>query len=362
MLSISLRPKKFSDIYGQTAIIKELEKRKKNKDWPTALLLKGPTGTGKTTTAQIIAMTINCSNPEAKGDPCGQCPSCLSIIEERFDRNTTRVDGSQSSKGELVESTGIILSPMYDDKNVIIIEETDQLGKMAKLSLLKTLENPQKNTHYILLSMSNTGLPPELQARCQTYNFKAFTTSDVMYALKGTLERTGLWESEDIPKSFKLEGIRTIAETSDGSLRAAIQYLEKCLMGEYWTAEAIRENLGISDFSYTSNLLQLLLDGNPEFFKYFEGVDLQEFISYSYSILASTYAHRVSGYALVKDEYRASTKKMGESTNLESLLQVYDFMMERVEFLKKSYVTSKLAHYLNGVKAPIQRKVRRLSE
>ena len=362
MLSISLRPQKFSEIYGQTAIVQELEKRKKAKNWPTAILLKGSTGTGKTTTAQIIAMTINCTHPDANGDPCGKCPSCLSIIEERFDRNTSRIDGSQSSKGELIESIGsTTLSPMYDEKNVFIIEETDQLSPKAKLSLLKTLEVPQKNTHYILLSMYNTGLPPELQSRCQVYNFKNFTAPEVMYALKGAMEKLGLWESDAIPKSFKIEGLRTLAETSNGSLRAGIQYLEKCLIGEYYTKEAIRENLGIADFAYTANLLQLLLDGDPAFFKHFEGVDIKEFMDYSYWVLASTFAFKVGGYELVKEEYMAATRKMGESTNLESLIQVYDSFME-VDFYKKSYITSKFAQYLSKVLAPVQRKVRRISE
>lgn len=361
LYSISLRPKKLSDVFGQPSIIKELEKRKKSRNWPTAILLKGQSGTGKTTVGQIIAMSINCETPDENGDPCGACASCLSIIEERFDRNTIRIDGGQTSKGEVVDFINTVnISPMYDRKNVVIIEESDQLSKEAKVSLLKALEKPQESTHFILLSMYNTGLPPELQSRCQVYNFKSFTTPDVMYALKGSLERLGLWESEEIPKTFKMEGLRALADSSNGSLRSAIQFLEKCLIGEYWTAEQIRENLGIMNYAQTTNLLKLLLDANPAFLWEFDKIDIQEFFNYSYTILAMSYAHKISSYTNVEERFAETTKALGEHPNLLDLLKVFDELFTAMSYIKKSLMISKFSQYIEMHKTV--RKVRKFNE
>ncbi len=349
LYSIQLRPKKFDEVYGQPSTTKEMINRRGTMNWPSAILLKGASGTGKSTLCQIIAMTLQCEHLDKDNNPCCQCSSCNSIMEERFDRNTVRIDGSQSSKGEVVDFVQSIgISPMYDKNNVYIIEESDQLSKEAKLSLLKVLEKLQKNTYFILLSMYATGLPPEIQSRCQVYNLKSFNIMDTMYALKACMEKLGLWESEAIPKSFRLEGLRTIAESSQGSLRAAIQYLEKCIIGEYWTSESIRDNLGIIDKTQATNLLKLLLDCNPEFIREFEKVDIKEFFDYTYTILSSSYSHNISNYKYVNDGFEASTKLLGNHPMLDKLLQIYDSIFESSTYLKKSFVLSKLSRFISS--------------
>jgi DNA polymerase-3 subunit gamma/tau len=342
-LSISQRPRLLKDVFGQESTIKELTVRQSTHNWPQAMLLKGPTGTGKTTIAQIIAMAINCLDPDEMGNPCGKCPSCQSIRSENFSRDTQRLDGSQSGKDDVIDITsGINISPMYDKNTIIIIEESDQLSAKAKSALLKVLEKPKDNVYFILLSMVNTGLPMEIQSRCQVYNLKPFTTSDIMYALKYILEKENIWEADTLPKSFKIEGIKAIAEASQGSLRAAVQGLEKCLIGEYWTLEQIQQNIGAIDERQAFNLLELLATGDPRFFDAFEGVDFLSIFDYTYNMLIGTfYTHNNSRY--------------------NDLLLVFDDISSQ-PYIRKAYIKSKFTQFIAIHPMEPKKVVRRLSE
>ncbi|HNQ20669.1 MAG TPA: AAA family ATPase, partial [Bacteroidales bacterium] len=228
-LAITLRPRKLSEIFNQNSIVNELQTRATSKKWPTAMLFKGPSGTGKSTAAQIVAMTINCTHLDSEGNPCGKCASCKSIINEKFDRDTLVLDGSTIGVKDDVISFGNLadMSPMMDKNRVLIIEESDQLSTAAKNALHKILEKPRDHVHFILLSMYNSGLPISIQSRCQTFNFKSFGLKDVALGLHTIMKNLNLWTDETIPDNFKTEGLLTLASASKGSFREAIQYLEK---------------------------------------------------------------------------------------------------------------------------------------
>jgi DNA polymerase III subunit gamma/tau len=91
--SIKFRPRSFKDIYGQPTLVQDLSKRAKINNWPKSMLLRGQYGTGKTTAAHIIAMTMQCEHLDEEGNPCLECSSCKSILSERFDRDTMMLDG-----------------------------------------------------------------------------------------------------------------------------------------------------------------------------------------------------------------------------------------------------------------------------
>ncbi len=359
-LSISLRPRKFADIYNQAGIVSELTRRAKEKDWPQAMLFKGPSGTGKTTAALITAMTINCRDLCKDGNPCCKCSSCASIIEERFDRDTIVLDGSSFSGKDDVVSFGQAAEamPMFDRKKVLIIEEADQLSAQAKNAMLKLLERPREHVVFILLSMVNGGVPVAIQSRCQTYSFKPFTTQEVMLALKGIMDQTGVWLDNDIPNSFKLQGIAAISTAARGSLREAIQYYEKCLIGKYFTPQDIRENLGLVDEETIASLLGKLLNKDLSFFNDIYSIDINEFFTIAYSGLSDALIYKIAGFT--KNSYYEKTiAGMSTSSELESLLSVFTDISENNSkpYLPKSYFYTKLATWFFEKKKPLREEV-----
>lgn len=347
-LSISLRPRKITEVFNQPTVVKDVTVRTKAQDWPTALLFKGPTGVGKTTVAQIVAMTINCSSPDTEGFPCGACPSCKSIIEERFDRDTFVLDGSTiGQKTDIVEFGNLAnIAPMYDKKRILIIEEADQLSTSAKNALHKILEKPRSHVHFILLSMYDTGLPSSIQSRCQTFNFRAFSVLDIANGLKTIMESDGSWSDESIPDYFKLQGLFSLAQASRGSFRQALQYFEKCLVSKYFTAEEIQNSLGIIDDKTLSEVVTLLLNKNPEFFERFEKFDTKEFFNISYKTLSEALVYSTSKYIFPESEYFSkSIKEMSENKNLRDTILLYqDFLSKTGSYVNRSLFLSMVAN------------------
>ena len=100
--SIKYRPYNIDDVVGQAEIVKAVKARMKDGRWPTAILLQGSSGTGKTTIAKIIAMAINCEHPDEDGNPCGHCASCQSIMNDSYGRDVCLLDASQNGQKDFV--------------------------------------------------------------------------------------------------------------------------------------------------------------------------------------------------------------------------------------------------------------------
>lgn len=362
-LSIRLRPHKLSDVYGQPVVVKQLTNRFAKDEVGQAMLMKGMSGTGKTTVAQIVAMMLNCTglplNDLIKSTdstkPCGKCPSCLSIMEERFDRDTIRLDGSIAGKEDVIDFSSLAEgAPMYDKNKIFIIEEIDQLSPKAKNALLKLIEKPLRHVYFILLSMVPMGIKMELSSRCQVYNFWAFSKKDVMLALQSDLKRIGLWGKEGVPLTFYTDVIPAIADSSMGSMRAAIQAVDSCIAGEFYTLEEARQNLGIISGAVINEMILDILDVKKEFFISLDDIDLQEFFNLAYSILSSAAAYKITQKA--KNEfYEDQTKQLSEHSNLLDVLEMFDDIA-LMPYLKKSYIVSKVAQYF------FEKKGRRIIE
>lgn len=348
-LAITLRPRKLSEIFNQNSIVNELQTRATSKKWPTAMLFKGPSGTGKSTAAQIVAMTINCTHLDSEGNPCGKCASCKSIINEKFDRDTLVLDGSTIGVKDDVISFGNLadMSPMMDKNRVLIIEESDQLSTAAKNALHKILEKPRDHVHFILLSMYNSGLPVSIQSRCQTFNFKSFGLKDVALGLHTIMKNLNLWTDETIPDSFKTEGLLTLASASKGSFREAIQYLEKCLVGKYYTKDEIRKNLGIIDNSTVNDLLSRLLNMDTSFFELYNTIDYMEFFNLGYYTLTQAYMYNISGY-IENEWYEDIIKGISRHEKLKPVVSLFDELYkESKPYLKKEFVLSRILNFFS---------------
>lgn len=324
-LSIKYRPRTIDTIFGQDIVKRDLKARITSGKWPKAMLFRGPFGTGKTSAAHITAMAIQCSNPKEDGSACLECPSCKSIMSERFDRNTTMLDGGQlSGKDAVLEFTSTInVSPMFDKKHVFIIEEADQLSGAAINTLLKVLEAPSQHAHFILLSMEKKGIPPAIISRCQTFDFKPLGITDTMMALKYILEQEGKWMNESIPQEFFTEGLASIAEYSKGSMRDAVQYIDQALTGQYYTKEALSNLFSSIDMLSTYKILEGLIYRSKDdaLWSSIMKADPQELFHYLTLVLSNVMIYKTTGF-LTNEAFENSTKKIAFRVESEELFNL----------------------------------------
>jgi len=346
--SIDKRPRLLREIKGQDSIINDLIKRQSYGKWPKAMLLKGKYGTGKTTTAMAIALALQCRNLSDVGEPCLECNSCRSIIEERYDRDTHMIDGSMlGQKDNVTEHLSLInISPMQDYNRIYIIEEANQLTTAAINMFHKILENPRDKLYFIFLTM-DTGkkIPPSIQSRCQSYNFKPFTVKDTMTALKQIMIDDETWDDGMIPNSFRLEGLAAIANASKGSFRDAIQYLERCVSGGFFTPESIRENLGIVDENTILNILHLILDRDESVFSDINQLDPNEVYNLLLTLITDAYLYKFTRY-VSNDYFRQSTAKLAGHKNFMILYNQLDSLRDSSKtYLRNSDLKSVIARY-----------------
>ena len=337
--TIAYRPKTLDEVRGQDQIIKDLRRRQREDTWPKAMLFQGPFGTGKTTLAQIVAAMMEACDKQ--GNPDWEHPSNKSILRETFDRDVERVDGSQFSKADLVDFTAHLkMRPMYDKRRIIIIEEADQLSTAAINALLKVMESPQPNVHFILLSMEEKGIPGAIKSRCQVYKVKPLSIKDIMLTLHNVMIKSGYENDKNIPASFKVEGLGEIAKTSGGSMRTALSNLERCLSAGIFTKEAIQKEFFVVDETSTLNVLRgiLGLSTDESMWSTLSKSNPQEIYNYMTSILASALMYDVSGY-LENDYFENSYRELLSYKKDDIVLayELYD-ILENSPCLNKAYM------------------------
>lgn len=353
--SIKYRPQDLGGVFGQEPVVKELRARSKSNTFPNAILFKGLFGTGKTTLAQIVAMNANCRNKDKDGNACKECASCKSISEEKFNRDTQVLDGSLlGGKDDMTDFLeNVEQPPLYDPKRILIIEEADQLSKSAINALHKVLEKPRPNLMFILLSMTASGVPSSIVSRCQTFNLKKVSISQVMYYLKSLLEKENLWNDKSIPDEFKMQGLAKIAEVCDGSLREAVQLLERAVIGKYFTLKELQENLNIQDESESLGFIEDLLSLSPNAFKRLDEVDttaVSEFVAFNSTVISGITSLMSSGYS--KNEYFESRNRaIGNHKNFGLLIKTWESILQQSKpYIRKSEIAILLSRFYDNAK------------
>lgn len=319
--SIKYRPKTWEEIFGHQFVVKSLKERIIKNNYPKAVLLEGSFGVGKSSIAQIFAAAMQEHLPD--GNPNWEAPACKSILEETFDRDTQRLDGSQiGGKMDIVDFlSDMKIKPMYDRKRIYIIEEADQLSKAALNALLKVMEDPTAGVHFILLSMAEKeGISPAIKSRCQVFKLKKLDIATTMMALKSIMEKEGLWSDESIPDNFKLEGLKVLAESSEGSLRTAVQNLEACLVGKIFDPKEVAATFASVDFTSSFNILVKLLDKSKDedLWNTIASKDTMHLYNYMTMLLVEAVLLKETGWAYDENEAKG-LKVLAKSPNLESL-------------------------------------------
>lgn len=182
--------------------------------------LYGPSGTGKTSTARLLAMAMNCQNGHKKGEPCGKCLACQQIQKGSF-WDVIEVDGARCRGIEEAKSLAYkaYLSPVNGGKKVYIIDEAHALTVDAQNVLLKLLEEPPPNVCLILCTTKPDGILDTVKSRCQLYPFIALKPEDIRQKLEGICKRERI---KPDPRHLQF-----IAESACGNMRVAENTLEQ---------------------------------------------------------------------------------------------------------------------------------------
>jgi DNA polymerase III subunit gamma/tau len=293
------RAQNFDQLIGQNHITKLLKNAIKTDQIAQAYLFVGSRGTGKTSTARILAKAVNCLQPGKDGNPCNECGVCKAIANGSM-MDLIEIDAA-SNRGidqirELKEK--IEFSPSEGKYKVYIIDEVHMLTTEAFNALLKTLEEPPAHVIFILATTDVHKLPPTILSRCQRYDFRLGTDKEIAEVISNVSKE----EKIDIDE----KALDLLVQNAKGSYRDALSLLDVVYSGQEKgknkiTEEEVRNILGLPDFDNVTVLLTSLVDGNGkkalEIIKGLEekGVNLQQFTSYTLSILREILVGKIEG-------------------------------------------------------------------
>lgn len=214
------RPMSFDSVVGQNALTTTLRNAVKSGKLAHAYLFCGPRGVGKTTCARIFAKAINCLNPTADGEACGQCESCRAFSEQRS-YNIFELDAASNNSVEnikqIMEQTRI--PPQVGRYKVFIIDEVHMLSTAAFNAFLKTLEEPPAHVIFILATTEKHKILPTILSRCQIYDFERMTVENTIAHLKHVADKEGI--------TYEEEALGIIAEKADGGMRDALSIFDQ---------------------------------------------------------------------------------------------------------------------------------------
>jgi DNA polymerase III subunit gamma/tau len=260
VLARKYRPETFADLVGQEAMVRTLKNAFAADRIAQAFIMTGIRGTGKTTTARIIAKGLNCVGPDGNGgpttDPCGQCEHCRAIMEGRHVDVMEMDAASRTGVGDIRE---IIDSVHYRAASarykVYIIDEVHMLSTNAFNALLKTLEEPPAHVKFIFATTEIRKVPVTVLSRCQRFDLRRIEP-EVMIAL---LRRIAGAEGASISD----EALALITRAAEGSARDATSLLDQAIShgaGET-TADQVRAMLGLADRGRVLDLFDMILKG-----------------------------------------------------------------------------------------------------
>ena len=317
------RPLKFSDMVGQDRITRTLKNQIMSGRVGHAYLFNGGRGTGKTTSAKILARAVNCLNPQ-DGEPCNECEICKEILDGSL-TDVVEMDAASNNSVEDIRSIRdeVNFLPTKAKYRVYIIDEVHMLSVGAFNALLKTLEEPPAHVKFILATTEPQKLPTTILSRCQRFDFKKISEEDIIKRLRVICKDAEIEIDED--------ALKLISVLAEGAMRDAISILERCYQesSEKVTSQIVKELVGIPSLvtinKITSGIINndeiTSLDAIDDVLK--DGKDLYNFlwevIKYVKDILVFKATNKLELYSAEEIE---EIKKLADKVTKERLLQI----------------------------------------
>ena len=251
------RPNSFGALIGQENIATTLKNAILREQLAHAYLFCGPRGVGKTSAARIFAKIINCANPSAEMEPCGECESCRAFAEGRS-YNIHELDAASNNSVDDIRALTdkVRIPPQIGRYSVYIIDEVHMLSQAAFNAFLKTLEEPPAYAIFILATTEKHKILPTILSRCQTYDFNRISIAGIVQNLRHIAECEGITISED--------AMHIIAQKADGAMRDALTLFDQMVAfcGNDITYEQVVKNLNVLDYEYYFRLTDTFRQGD----------------------------------------------------------------------------------------------------
>lgn len=342
VLARKWRPKTFDDIVGQEYITLTLKNAISSKKLAHALIFSGPRGVGKTSTARIVAKALNCENSKngelvCTKDPCSFCQE----ISEGKSIDVQEIDAAShtgvNDVREIIENVKYL--PSSGKTKVYIIDESHMLSQAAFNALLKTLEEPPEHVLFILATTGVHKIPATILSRCQRYDFKKVSVSEI----KETLDQ--ITKTEKI--SIDDKTLFLIAREADGSIRDSLSLLDQLIatFGSDITYQIAIEVLGIVDNYFLRSLLREIVNKNPK--KCLEvlndalkkGSSPKKIAEELTKLLRNVLMLKICGNDIVTDFSEDEKKELLEiisKESIQSLELLFNLMLESSENVQRS--------------------------
>lgn len=308
------RPNKFSNVVGQATIKDTLKNAIKNEHLGQAFLFCGPRGVGKTSSARILAQTINCTNRTEDADACNSCESCTAF-NEHHSFNIHELDAASNNSVDDIRNLvdQVRIPPQVGSKSVYIIDEVHMLSQSAFNAFLKTLEEPPSHAIFILATTEKHKILPTILSRCQIFDFKRITITDIQKQLSFICNQEGIIADE--------EALHLIAKKADGAMRDALSIFDKLasFSSKEIKYDIAAEHLNVLDYDQYLKLVDLILDNNiPQVLLQFDSILKKGFDSH---IFMTGLSEHFRDLLVCKDEATLSLLEVGERSKAHYLKQ-----------------------------------------
>lgn len=362
-IAAKYRPDTFEGLIGQDILVHVLRNSFVLNKIPQSILLAGSSGIGKTTTARIIALCLNCSSGPTP-HPCGICKSCTAIKDSRHP-DVLEIDAASRTSVEdikaILESTCYL--PISAKFKVYIIDEAHMLSNSAFNALLKTLEEPLSNVKFILATTEARKIPGTVISRCQCFNLEKIQANDMIEHLSNIAKKENL--------SFDMDALKLITRNSEGSMRNALFLLNQVTLynGEKNIPISTVENvLCLTDRETLFDLIESLLEGDTSktliaFKKACKSADSISILEELLQIIHLLCCFLVTG---LKDETATEYEmvritKLNQKKTLSFILRFWQALFRGIQNIKMSSYSDLFAEmvlinlcYLADLPSPVQ--------